>query len=110
MSTDMPPSSPPSRLEQIQAMLVRSPGDPFLLYALAQEQAKAGNHAQAVLAYDRCLAADPTYYYAYYHKARSQEELGDAAGLIATLDAGIAASRGKDAKAHAELLAYRDMV
>ena len=96
-------------LEQLHRLLEADPGDPFTLYALAQEHAKQGDHARAIAFYDRCLAANPDECYAYFHKARSQEALDDEPAAIATLDAGIAvATRLNDAKALGELSSYRD--
>jgi tetratricopeptide (TPR) repeat protein len=96
-------------LEQLQKLLAAEPDDPFLLYGMAQEHARAGNHAEALAWYDRCLAADPRYAYAYFHKARSQEALGDTGGAIATLRAGQAAARsGADHHALFEISGYLD--
>ena len=63
-------------IPDLQRLLEKDPKDPFLLYGLAQEYAKAGDVAKAVEYYDRCLAADPLYCYAYFHKARVQQALG----------------------------------
>jgi tetratricopeptide (TPR) repeat protein len=96
-------------LDQLQRLLAADPADPFLLYGIAQEHAKAGNHAEALLWYDRCLQADPRYAYACFHKARSQEALGDPAAAIATLRAGQqAAQAAGDSHALAEISAYLD--
>lgn len=94
----------PTRLEQLTKLLALDPADAFVLYGLAQEHAKLGDHAAAVGFYDRCLAADPAYCYAYYHKARSQQAAGDLPGARATVLAGItAAHRAGDSKAAGEL-------
>ncbi|MFG0326572.1 MAG: tetratricopeptide repeat protein [Phycisphaerales bacterium JB037] len=96
-------------LEQLHRLLEADPHDPFTLYAIAQEHAKQGEHAQAIAFYDRCLAANPDECYAYFHKARSQEAMGDESDAAATLEAGIAvATRLGDAKALGELSAYRE--
>lgn len=63
-------------IEQIQRLLAAEPEDTFLLYALAQEQAKGGDLAAAIATYDRVLALDPGHGYAYFHKARAQEQSG----------------------------------
>ncbi len=111
----MPPSPP--RIADLEKMLAAEPNDAFLLYALAQEHAKAGNFAEAIAAYDRCLAADPNYFYAYFHKARAQQSTAEAGGMpmteaIATLKAGLAAARkggrGGDAKAMSEIQGFLD--
>ncbi len=96
-------------IEQLQKLLAADPTDAFLLYGLAQEHARLGNHAEAVRCYDRCLAADPAYAYAYFHKARAQEAAGDTAAAAATLRAGIAAARAAaDSHALSEISAYLD--
>jgi tetratricopeptide (TPR) repeat protein len=80
-------------VDQLRKLLEQEPADPFLLYAMAQELARLGDHAAALGWYDRCLAADPGYCYAYYHKARSQQSLGDVAGAAATVVKGKEAAR-----------------
>lgn len=91
-------------IEQLERLLTADPHDAFLLYALAQEHAKAGDHAGAVKAYDRCLAVDSEYCYAYFHKARSLVALGNTSAAATTLEAGLAiARRSGDAKAAGEI-------
>lgn len=85
------------------------PDDPFLHYALAQELAKgnAGSQAAAVEAYDRCLALDPAYCYAYFHKAKVLEALGRLPDAKAALTLGVShATRVGDGKALGELSGY----
>ncbi|MFT5424892.1 MAG: tetratricopeptide (TPR) repeat protein [Phycisphaerales bacterium] len=76
-------------VEQLEKLLSLDPADPFVLYGLAQAHAKEGRHGEAVGFYDRCLAEDPHYCYAYYHKARSQEAVSEFANAAATLEAGL---------------------
>lgn len=98
-------------IEQLAKMLDESNPDPFVLYALAQEHAKRREHARAIEFFDKCLAADRLYCYAYYHKARVQEEMKDVAGARATLDAGVNAAReAKDAHAESEIRGFLDML
>ncbi|MDX2131386.1 MAG: tetratricopeptide repeat protein [Planctomycetota bacterium] len=93
-------------IAQLEKLLAADPNDPFVLYALAQEHAKHGATDTAVDFFDRCLAADPTYLYAYYHKARVQLEAGRADDARAALRTGIAAAtQAGDAKALNELRA-----
>lgn len=92
-------------------MLDESNPDPFVLYALAQEHAKRGEHAKAIAYFNQCLAADRLYCYAYYHKARVLEEMKDLAGAKATLEAGAKAAReAKDAHAESEIRGYLDLL
>ncbi len=96
-----------TRIERLEKMLAGEPNDPFVLYGLAQEHAKAGDHARAIGYFDRCLAADPGYHYAYFHKARSLEAAGRRGDAVGALRAGLAAARqGRDDKAAGELAAY----
>ena len=98
-------------LDQLHALLQNDPDDPFLLYALAQEHAKAGSHPEAIRWYDRCLEADPHYAYAYFHKARSQQAAGDLAAAVETLRRGLASARASgDTHASAELSGYLDEI
>jgi tetratricopeptide (TPR) repeat protein len=96
-------------IPDLQRLLEKDPKDPFLLYGLAQEYAKAGDVAKAVEYYDRCLAADPLYCYAYFHKARVQQAAGDVDGALATVKAGmVAAKKAGDGHAASELQGLMD--
>lgn len=98
-------------IDQLLKVLAAEPNDPFTLYGLAQEYAKAGRTADAVEHYDRCLAADPTYCYAYYHKARALEAAGLLAEAIETLRAGkAAAKKAGDSHALSEISGYLEML
>lgn len=93
-------------IAQLSKLLEAEPNDPFLLYGLAQEYAKAGDVARAVEHFDRCLAADPAYCYAYYHKAKALGTAGRADEAKQVIAAGMAASRtAGDAHAASELQA-----
>ena len=108
-----PPPAPGAgdRLHRLLAMLEREPGDAFCLYGVAQEHARAGRHVEALEWYDRALAADPAYCYAYFHKARSLEELDRLEDARATLRAGTeAASRAGDSHALSEIRGYLDQL
>ena len=94
---------------QLERLLAIDPDDPFLLYGLAQEHAKLGQHGDAVRFYDRCLGADPAYLYAYFHQARSMAALGQRAQAAATLRTGLERARSAgDAKAAGEIEALID--
>ncbi len=97
------------RIEDLKKLLAAEPNDAFVLYALAQEHAKLTQFAEAIALYDRCLAADPSYLYAFYHKARAQQAAGDVPAALATLRTGIAAARGRgDSKAWNEMQSFLD--
>jgi tetratricopeptide (TPR) repeat protein len=92
------------RLAKLTKLLAVDPNDTFVLYGLAQEHAKMGDLHAAVTFYDRTLAVDPLYCYAYFHKARAQQSLGQLADARATVQQGLqAAHRAADAKALSEL-------
>ena len=92
------------RRAKLEKLLALDPNDAFVLYGLAQEHAKAGDHSKAIAFYDRTLAADPGYCYAYYHKARAQQAAGDGTAARHTVEQGIAAAqRVGDSKALNEL-------
>jgi tetratricopeptide (TPR) repeat protein len=96
-------------IPDLQRLLEKDPSDPFLLYGLAQEHAKAGDFTRAIAAYDKCLTADPAYCYAYFHKARAQQSAGDLTGAVATVILGQGAARkAGDAHALSELSGLRD--
>ena len=96
-----------SRLEQLEKLRSADPHDADVLYMLAQEHAKLGDHAKAVESYDACLDVDPAYHYAYFHKARSLESLGQIDEMKATLEAGVSRStEAGDEKASGELREY----
>ena len=98
-------------LEQLHKLLAADPADPFVLYGLAQEHARLKDYGKAVEFYDRCLAADPGYCYAYFHKGRALEALGRTAEAAATLREGQkAAKAGGDPHAFAEISAYLDEI
>jgi len=98
-------------IEQLEKLHAADPNDTFVLYALAQEHAKAGEHDRAIQRYDQCLAIDPAYCYAYYHKARAQESAGRPEDADATLRAGLDAARAAgDDKALSEIQAFLDEI
>lgn len=94
-------------IAQLEKLLAMDDTDSFVLYALAQEHAKQGDHDRAIGLYDRCIAIDPEQNYAYFHKARSQEAQGNTTDAIATLEAGLTnATATSDQKAAGEIATY----
>src|SRR5437764_1146420 len=65
-----------SRLELLQNMVARNPGDSFARYGLAMEWARSGNLEQAVEEYRGLLAVNPNYAAAYYHGGQALAQLG----------------------------------
>jgi tetratricopeptide (TPR) repeat protein len=97
------------RLAKLTKLLEADPKDTFVLYGMAQEYAKQGDAAKAVEFYDRCLATDPAYCYAYFHKARTLQDAGDTGRAIVTAKAGVAAAKkAQDSHAASELQGLLD--
>ncbi|HWP39850.1 MAG TPA: hypothetical protein VNL70_02905 [Tepidisphaeraceae bacterium] len=92
------------RLEKLLAMLGRQPDDPFLLYALAMEYKKLGEHSLAIEYFNRTIEADSNCCYAYYHRGQVQELAGQIEQARLSYRQGIqAAGRAGDEHARAEL-------
>jgi tetratricopeptide (TPR) repeat protein len=105
------PMSTMSRLDKLLKILALEPGDAFTLYGVAQEYAKLGQADRAISFYDQCLAADPNYCYAYYHKAKVQADNDDPTSAAATLRAGIeVAKKAGDGKAQNEMASLLDSI
>lgn len=99
------------RLHKLEKLLIADPGDAFVLYGLASEHAKLGDVAKAVEFFDRCLATDPDYLYAYYHKAKVLSDHEQTRNAAETLNIGIARAKARqDAKALNELSALLDQI
>jgi len=92
------------RLAKLLSLFAADPDDTFVLYGIAQEHAKKGDHAKAIEFYDLTIVSDPDYCYAYFHKAQSQRALGDLKGARQTALEGVqSAHRVGDGKALSEL-------
>ncbi len=76
-------------------MLKDSPGEPFVLFALAQEYAKAGNHREALRYYKQLLSDSPDYTGAYYHLGKLYEQSGKQKDAIATYKIGMEITKKK---------------
>jgi Flp pilus assembly protein TadD len=97
---------PSERQQKLQALLEKSPGDTFLLYAMGMEHRKSGDAARAVEFFDRVIQHDWGYCYAYHQKGQALESTGDMEGAKAAYLAGIdAATRKGDAHAKEEISA-----
>lgn len=94
-------------LAQLEKLLTADSSDPFLLYAYAIALGKNGQHERAIEFFDRCLAVDRLYTYAYYHKAKSLECLGRRDDQKSTLSDGLKAAReARDGKGISEISGY----
>jgi tetratricopeptide (TPR) repeat protein len=97
------------RIQQLHAMLEREPNDTFCLYGLAMEHSKLGQFDQAIAYFDRTIALNPAESYAYFHKAKVQEQAEDIVAARETLRVGLAQARAAgDAKAANEIASYLD--
>jgi tetratricopeptide (TPR) repeat protein len=111
MATNQASGAAGDRLAQLMRMADAEPGDPFFPYGIAQEHARAGRHAEAIAWYDRTVAVDANYCYAYFHKARSLEELGRIDDACSALRTGIERARAAgDRHALSELSGYLDQL
>jgi tetratricopeptide (TPR) repeat protein len=99
------------RLTQLLKLADAEPTDTFVLYGIAQEYAKRAATGDALAWYDRCLAVDPNYCYAYFHKAKVLEDADRMTEAIATLRAGLERARAcRDQHAASEIAAYLDQL
>lgn len=63
----------PSRLEQLQQMLLQEPNDEFLQYAIAMEYFSDGDTQKAVDGLQKILAQNKNYLAAYYQLGKCYE-------------------------------------
>ncbi len=99
------------RMSKLQAMLQKQPNDTFLLYGLAMEYKKAGDPASAVEHFDRVIALDPGYCYAYHQKGQTFEASGNREAARQAYRDGIAAATTKgDLHAREEITAALEML
>jgi tetratricopeptide (TPR) repeat protein len=64
-----------TRLEQLQQMLEREPGDEFLQYAIAIEYLSVSNFEKALTCFKNILNSNPGYLAVYYQMGKCLEEL-----------------------------------
>jgi Tfp pilus assembly protein PilF len=101
-----------NRIEKLKQMLITSPEDSFLLHALALEQVKIGDDAQARQLFEQLLAKNPDYVGSYYHLAALQARQNDVPAAIATYETGMEKAKAAgDQHALNELRsAYEEMI
>jgi tetratricopeptide (TPR) repeat protein len=78
-----------NRIEKIKTMLLATPNDSFLLYALALEYIKLENEEEAVNLFLKIVATNENYSGVYYHLGKLQEKLADKEQAMATYKKGI---------------------
>lgn len=97
------------RLAKLEKLHAADPADADVMYMIAQEHAKSRQWANAAVWYDKCLAADGAYLYAYFHKARALQAAEDSAAALATARDGLSRARERaDVKALNELASLVD--
>ncbi|MDP7009607.1 MAG: hypothetical protein QGI78_08565 [Phycisphaerales bacterium] len=95
------------RLSQLRNLLEKDPHDAFCMYGIAMEYSKTEHHTEAIAWFDRTIEVDPSYCYAWYHKARVQDRSGDQEGARKTLEEGITqANSAGDLHAQDEMAAF----
>jgi tetratricopeptide (TPR) repeat protein len=93
-----------NRLLQLQTLLLESPADSFLIYAIAKEYEGLGDDQQALTHYKQLLSADPGYVGAYYHLGKLHERLDAFEEALSTYAEGMTwAKKQGDQHALAEL-------
>ncbi len=92
------------RVAQIKQLLVSSPQDVFLNYALAIEHMSAEDEAQAIIQLELVKSIQSDYLPLYYQLAKCYESVGDSPKAIETYEQGmLVADAAKDRKTYNEL-------
>jgi tetratricopeptide (TPR) repeat protein len=93
-----------SRIELINAMLVKEPNDDFLNYALALEYIKENNFNKAIEIFTRLILASPQYLASYYQLGKLHESAGEKETAVSIYTKGIEIARQqKNTKTLSEL-------
>jgi tetratricopeptide (TPR) repeat protein len=99
------------KLTKLFLMLQKQPEDTFLLYGIGMEYKKLDDLPRAIEYFNKVIAVDPGYCYAYYQRAQTQEQAGDVAAAKQSYQEGITnAVRVGDAHAKSELEAALQML
>lgn len=104
-------TAPSDRMEKLKQLLARTPGDPFVLYALAMEYKRINAYADALSFLAQTLEKDPNYIAAYHQRAQVYELSGELEQARAAYHEGIAVAR-RNGNAHAaeEMQAALEMI
>jgi len=101
-----------SRLEQLEQLASKAPGDPFVQYAIALEYVSSHRLEQAAEILERLMAASPDYTAGYHQAGRVYEQLDrdDEARRCYELGIVVAERQGdaKDLDEMREALAFLD--
>jgi Tfp pilus assembly protein PilF len=101
-----------NRIEKLLEFLQQSPGDSFLMHALALEYIKTGEEASARELFEALLEKNPDYVGSYYHLAKLLERTGAREQALQVYERGMqAAGKAGDRHALNELRsAYDDLM
>ncbi|MBS0263870.1 MAG: hypothetical protein JSS02_18170 [Planctomycetes bacterium] len=100
-----------TRREKLEKLLADTPGDPFLIYALALEVAKAGDPHTAITRLTDLAASHPDYVPTYFQLAQLQVGQGLTADARPVLLRGVEmARRAGDSHAEGELRGFLDQL
>ena len=83
------PTPKNDRLSQLKNLLEKDPHDAFCMYGIAMEHAKYQRLEEAIAWFNQTIETDPSYSYAWYHKAKCQFSNGDTNSACETLREGI---------------------
>lgn len=83
-----------SRLQQLLHMLESSPGDAFLLFAIAKEYENLGEADKTLAFYQKLEADNPGYVGTYYHLGKYYEQQGMPKKAFHTYRKGMEIARG----------------
>jgi Tfp pilus assembly protein PilF len=75
-------------MAKLKEYLAQSPGDSFLLHALALEYVKLGEDEAAKQYFDQLLQAEPGYVGSYYHLGKLLERQGQKEKAMETYETG----------------------
>ncbi|MEO7802554.1 MAG: hypothetical protein ABIR81_11160 [Ginsengibacter sp.] len=82
-----------SRIVQLKELLKQDPDDSFLEHALALEQIKIGNDAEAETLFITLLGREPGYVGSYYHLAKLLTRANKTEEAIEVYEAGMAQAK-----------------
>lgn len=96
----------PTRLEQLESFLARTPNDPFILFAIAKEYEKLANPTQTLAYYTQIVEKSPDYVGVYYHLGKYWERAAEPDKALAVYKKGLAVAKAQsDQHAYNELAA-----
>jgi tetratricopeptide (TPR) repeat protein len=99
------------RLDQLHALLLKTPTDPFLTYGIALEHKKLGDTSAAIEWLEKTISLDARYCYAYFQKGQILESISQPDPARQSYRAGITAARAAgDGHAESELRGALEMM